>query len=283
LAAEGFLAAVVRFAAVVFFDAAAAFVVRVELRGDLAADVFVERPAELLVELVPAVREVLPLVDVFDRADVVPRDEDVLELPPFDELLLDEPPREPAVFPRDDVPAVRDELPVRAELPVREVLPVREEALRPLDVALLRAVDPPRADVPELRAPVELFFAVEVPPAAERLRFVAAAPFLPAALFLAAVVLRVDVEREPPVDDFFAPPAEARELVPADFLAEPPAVERADVERVELELFFVLPPLLLEPDDEREPDDFLVVAMRIIPPMFWYIPACCAFSNTRAR
>jgi len=265
-AAAGFFAAVVRFAVEDLF---AAVVVRVELRGDLAAEVFVERPAELFAELERAVRELVPLFDVFDRADVVPRDEDVLELPPLDEAPLDEPPRELAVLPRDDELAERDD-------PLREVPLFRDEALRP--PVLLRAVDPPRLDVLELRPPVELFFAVDELPEAERLRFVAAAPFLPAALFFADVLLFDEVERDPPVDDFFVPPDEDLELVPADFLVEPP-----DDERDALELFFVLPPLLLEPDDAREPDDFLVVAMRIIPPMFWCLPACRTVSNIRAH
>jgi hypothetical protein len=78
------------------------------------------------------------------------------------------------------------------------------------------------------------------------LLFVAAAPFLPAALFCAFVPPRDEVERDDEAE-----------------LLEPP-----DEDRDELELFFA-PPLLLrpEPDDEREVLDFLVVAMQIIPPI----------------
>jgi hypothetical protein len=272
-----FFDAVGRFAVDGFFAAVTVLAVRDELRGELAAEVFVDRPTVLLDELGRVDRELVPPVEVFDRADVVLRDEDALERPPFDELLLDEPPRdEPLDLLREDEP-----LPVRAEPPVV----LRDEALRPPVPVLFLAVDPPRLAVLELRPPVELFaaelfFAVDELPV-ERLRLVAAAPFLPAALFLAAVLLFDAVEREPPVDDLFVPvvdflapvdfvvpPEEDRELVPDDLRDEPPADDRD-----ELELFFELPPLLLEPEDEREPDDFLVVAMRIIPPVFLYIPA----------
>jgi hypothetical protein len=81
------------------------------------------------------------------------------------------------------------------------------------------------------------------------LRFVAAAPFLPAALFF-TVVLRDDLAVDFELDDF------------------EPAVRFAladdDLDEVEL---FLEPPLLLELFDEREPLDFLVVAMRIFPPI----------------
>jgi hypothetical protein len=210
---------------------------------------------------------VLPLAAVFDRADVVLRDEDDLELPLFDELLL-EPPRddELLLLPRDD-----EEPPMLL-------------ALRPPELLEL----PPRDDELLLRPPVELFFDVEDPPD-DRLLLVLAAPVLPAALFF-EVVLRDELpdERElepdflaPPLEereleDFFEPPLEDLELDPEDFF-EPPAGDRD-----EDELFFE-PPLLLEPDDEREPLDFLVVAIQIIPPIFWYVPAHALVSKIHAR
>jgi hypothetical protein len=161
------------------------------------------------------------------------------------------------------------------------------------DVPLLR---------PELlRPPLELFFDDE--PLEERFALVAAAPFLPAALFL-AVVLRDEPldEREPelfepPLEereldvDFFDPEPVEREL--ADDLFEPPLEEREleldffepppeDLEEL-AELFFE-PPLLLLPelDDERDPVDFLVVAMRFIPPICLCVSARAKVSNNCA-
>lgn len=294
---------------------------REELRGDLAAEVLAvlndvvldagfdepERP-----DLAPLV--LLPLADVFDRADVVPRDEDDLELPLFDED-RELPPLEPPLVLRDDPlrpPLLLRDEELRPLLLLREdpllLEPVlREDVLRP-PVELLRADDPPlderlllplplRDDalrplllLPLLRPPLALFLDddEELPDA--RLLLVAAAPFLPAALFCAVEppreeLLRDDepdplrddppVEREldadflaPPLDDLELddlddPPLEDLELEPDDFLAPPP-----EDDRDEDELFFE-PPLLLELDDEREPLDFLVVAMQIIPPIIF--------------
>jgi len=122
----------------------AADVVRDELRGDLAADVLavlddvvlepVERPDveverdDFALPLLPR-----PIADVFDRADVVLRDEDDLEPPLFedpprdDELLLLEPP--PLLLLRDEEPPLDE----RAE-PLRLLL---DEALPPLRPAAL--------------------------------------------------------------------------------------------------------------------------------------------------
>ena len=118
---------------------------------------------------------------------------------------------------------------------------------------------PPRA---ELLRDDELLLRDEELPLDELLRLVAAAPFLPAALFCAV---------DPPRDE------DERELDPEDL--EPPDEDRDD----EDELFFEPPPLLLELDDERELLDFLVVAMQIIPPMFWCVPAHATVCNIRAH
>jgi len=118
---------------------------------------------------------------------------------------------------------------------------------------------PPRDEVLRLDEPL---LRDEELPLDELLRLVAAAPFLPAALFCAV---------DPPRDE------DERELDPEDL--EPPDEDRDD----EDELFFEPPPLLLELDDERELLDFLVVAMQIIPPMFWCVPAHAAVCKIRAR
>jgi hypothetical protein len=123
-------------------------------------------------------------------------------------------------------------------------------------------------------------------PPVDDLRLVAAAPFLPAVLFLAELPPRLDELElffEPVLDEpeLFEPPLDDLRLVAAApflpaalFCAElPPRLD-------EPELFFEPPLLLLdEPEDEREPVDFLVVAMRIIPPIFWYVPARTMVSN----
>jgi len=188
-----------------------------ELRGDLAAavlevldvvlfepaerpDVEVERP-----DLAPPLR---PLADVFDRAEAVLRVEDDLEPP-----LFDDPPREELLllelpvllFPRED------------ELPPEErddpLLPPPDEAFPPLrPAALFCAVLPPRLD--EL---VDDLLLDEEPPL-DDLRFVAAPPFLPAALFF-AVVLRDDpLDDRELLDDFFAPLLDVFFAPPLDVL-----------------------------------------------------------------
>jgi hypothetical protein len=169
-----------------------------------------------------------------DRAVVVERDaEAVFRLPLDADVVFDRPPDE------------------------RELLAAAFPPLRPAAAffaeALLAVERPP---VVFLDEPAEVFF-VEL--LAERLRLVAAAPFLPAALFFAD-----DDVREPAVDFFVVDEAffvaEERELEAEVFFLAPPEDERA-----ELELFLALV-RLLAPDEEREPVDFLVVAMRIIPP-----------------
>lgn len=270
---------------------------REELRGDLAADDLAVRDDELfdafvrpdLAELEPPPL-LRPIAAVFDRADVVLRDEDDLELPLFDEDDLELPLFEPPLLLRP--PLLRPPLVLRDDPLLLPPLLLREVALRPLvlllrpPVELLRDDEPPRLDELLLRddelllrPPLELFFDEDEPPD-DRLLLVAAAPFLPAALFFADDELREEPpdEREldadffaPPLDerelddDFFAPPLDERELE-VDFFELPPDEERDDEVRDEPELFFELPPLL-ELDDEREPLDFLVVAMRIIPPI----------------
>ena len=252
---------------------------REELRGDLTADVLAvldeavfDVPLAELERPDFAVRELpllpLPLADVFDRADVVLRDEDDLELPLFDELLL-EPPRdeELLLLPREDEPLLLPPLLLRDELlrPPLELF-LEELPLR-LDDELL------------LRPPLELFFDEDDPPD-DRLLLVTAAPFLPAALFCAELPPRLDEpEREleadflePPLEEReledFEPPLEDLELEPEDLFELPPDEDRDDDELFDDELFFE-PPLLLELDDEREPLDFLVVAMQIIPPIIF--------------
>jgi len=155
-----------------------------ELRGDLAADDFA-----VLVEPDLAVREppllLRPLELVSDRADVVLRDEDDLELPLFEDALL-----EPLLLrppPADALPPLRPAALFCAELPPRldELLLLRplDEAFPPLrPAALFCALLPPRLEVLLLRPPVELFFDEDELPD-DRLLLVAAAPFLPAALF----------------------------------------------------------------------------------------------------
>jgi hypothetical protein len=121
----------------------------------------------------------LPLGAVFDRADVVLRDEDDLELPLLDEereLPLFEPPL-----------LLRDELLRPLELPLRDdaLRPPVDEAFPPLRPAALFCAElPPRLDelVP-VRPPVELFLDDEDEPLDVRLALVAAAPLRPAALF----------------------------------------------------------------------------------------------------
>ena len=228
-------------------------VVREVLRGE-AADV----------RFAPAVRfvvEVLPLPDV-DRPDVVRLDEADLD--------------RAVVVDRDDVavrrlllepPAVLFEA-FRVE---RELLAAVFPPLRPAAAFLAEPLlEVERLPVDFFAEPPEAFF---VEPLAERLRLDAAAPFLPAELFFADVD-----EREPPVDFFVVDAAffvdEDRELDDVElFFFAPPEDERA-----ELELFFA-PLLLLEPEEEREPVDFLVVAMRIIPPKKWCVPAWATFSK----
>ena len=226
---------------------------RVELRGDFAADDFVFRDTVLVDVLLAAVERpvfaerepvlLLPLVVVFDRAVVVPRDEDDLELTLLGELLL-EPPREDELLPltRDEVDPPL--LLLRTELFFDELAPRLDELL--------------------LRPPAELFL-VDEEPVDDRLLLVLAAPFLPAALFLADVV-----RDEPPDDrvleaDFFEPPPDDLELEPEDLFE--PADEDRDDDALLLE-----PPLLPELFVEREPADFLVVAMRIFPPVDLDIP-----------
>lgn len=124
---------------------------REELRGDLAAEVLAA--ADVLVDRAPFPSDEVERVDlappllavVFDLADVVLRAEDDRELPVFDEPPDLDPPREEALL---------DEL-LLDEPPLDE--PLLDELLReePPDLLLL---------------PVDL-------------RLVAAAPFLPAALF----------------------------------------------------------------------------------------------------
>jgi hypothetical protein len=253
LAAAGFRADAV-------FDLDAA-VAREELRGDAAAEVLFAAD----VRFVPVA---LPLPDVdrpevvrldgadLDRAVVVLRDddEDVRRLP-LDEDAVFDPPRDERELVAAAFPPLRPAAAFFAEL-LPDDFRVDEVVERPL-VAFL--VDPPA-----------VFFVVLL---AERLRLVAAAPFLPAALFFADV----DV-REPPVDFFVVEEAffavEDRELDVVElFFLAPPEDERAELE------LFLAPPLLLEPDEEREPVDFLVVAMRIIPPKKWCVPAWATFSK----
>jgi hypothetical protein len=205
--------------AVFAFDTA---VLRLVPRGDVAVDVrlraVVAFPLPDLARV--AVVRPRPVVAVFDRADVEARDDEALlavALPPL---------RPAAAFFAEVLPLVER----RDDEPVERLL-----------VAFF--VEPP----------VD-FLAVLLD---ERPRFVAAAPFLPAELFLAEVD-----DREPPVAffvvevDFLVD--EEREL--AELFFAPPPDERDELD------FFFAPVLLLEPDDEREPVDFLVVAMRIFPP-----------------
>lgn len=124
---------------------------RDELRGDLAAEVLAA--ADVLVDFAPFPFDEVervglalpPLAEVFDLADVVLRAEDDLELPVFDEPPDFDPPREELLL---------DELLLDAP---------------PLDEPLLDEL--PREE------PLDLLLPPDV------LRFVAAAPFLPAALF----------------------------------------------------------------------------------------------------
>lgn len=280
-----------------------------ELRGDLAADDFAVLDDEPdLAALEPPPLPLLPAVDVFDRAVVVLRDEDDPELPLFEDPLLELPLLR---LPVDDaLPLLRAAALFCAELPLRldELVLLRPppvEAFPPLRPAVFFfALLPVRLDEELLlRPPLELFLVDEELPD-ERLLLVAAAPFFPAALFCAELPLRDDVLRddelllrdeEVPPDELlrlvaaaaFFPAAlfgpvdpprdeDERELDPEDL--EPPDEDRDD----EDELFFEPPPLLLELDDEREPLDFLVVAMQIIPPMFWCVPAHGAICNIRA-
>ena len=144
---------------------------RAELRGDLAADVlavFDDEPDFAVRELPPL--PLLPLEAVFDRADVVLRDEDDLELPLLDELLLDEPLLEPPLLLRDELLVLR---------------PPPDDALPPLrPAALFCAVLPPRLDelllllrdelpLLELRPPLDEAFP-PLRPTAERPRAAAA-------------------------------------------------------------------------------------------------------------
>jgi len=189
----------VRVVAVDFFPAAE---VRDALRGDLAADVLVIFPrlAVLLDDVPRAEVELRPVPVDLDRADAV-REDERGEAAAFFELLRDEAPR--LLVEADFVAFLAAELffaepprPAAGELFFDDVAP--REALLTEDDLL----------------PVDL------------LRDEAAAPFLPAALFLAEVLF---------------------ELPPED-LDEP-------------KLFLELPLLLRDPDDVREPDDFFVVAM----------------------
>ena len=173
-------------------------------------------------------------------------------LPDLARVAFVRPPAVFAVFDRD-AEALDDEALLAVALPPLrpaaaffvEVLPLVERRDDELVERLLGAffVEPP----------VD-FFAVLLD---ERARLVAAAPFLPAALFLAEVD-----DREPLVAffvvevDFFVD--EERE--PAELFFAPPPDERDELD------FFFAPVLLLEPEVEREPVDFLVVAMQIFPP-----------------
>ena len=224
-------------------------------RGDFAADDFVFRDAVLFdvllaaaerpvfAEREPALLVVRPPADVFDRAEVVARDEDDLALPLLGELLL-EPAREDELL-----PLTRDE---------------EDPALLLLRTELFFDELAPRLDELLLRPPAELFL-VDEDPVDDRLLLVLAAPFLPGALFLADVL-----RDEPPDDrvleaDLFEPPPDDLELEPEDLF------EPADEDRDDDALLFE-PPLLPELFDERELVDFLVVAMRIFPPVDLDIP-----------
>ena len=273
-----------------FFEVA---VERDELRGDFAAAVLAVLDAVLFDAFVRpglAVREVplllFPLAAVFDRADVVLLDEDDLELPLFDEPLLDPPLFEAPLLreePLLDLPLLlRDEpaLLLRDELPPDELRLLPDEALRELL--------PLRLDELLLRPPLELFLVDELrdePPDDRELEDFLAPPLEEREVedFLAPLLEERELEAffAPPLEereleaffaapldereleDFLAPPLDERELEPNDFFLAPPDEDRDDDE-----LFFE-PPLLLELDDEREPLDFLVVAMQIIPPVIF--------------
>ena len=219
------------------------------LRGDLAADVFVVFP-----------RLEVPL-------DVLPRAELELRAFPFD-LSRAVVVRDEADFeaPRDEDPALlaplRDEPPLRL---LREAVfgpPLRAVELLPrLAVLLLRP------DELLLRPPLELFFDEE-PPRDD---------LLPDEDLLPEDDLPPDDERLPldVLRDEDEPPFFPAALFLEDVLFEPPPEDRD-----ELELFFEPPLLLLEPEDERELDDFLVVAMLFTLQYFvWYLPAPPTVSN----
>jgi len=235
--------------------------VRDELRGDLAAELFVAFPR----------LEVLP--DIVPRAELEPRPL------PFDL------PRAEAVRDEDDFDAPLEEAELPLFAPVREEIPAR---LLPDDLEPPRALEDLLAELPPLR-PVELLpRLVELPPRPDELLL---RPLLE--LFLVEEPPRDDL---PAVDDLLPaddlPPEEVR--LPLDVLRdedEPPFLPAAlffdDVlfeppleDLDELELFFEPPLLLLDPEDKREPDDFLVVAMLFTLQYFvWYLPAPATVSN----
>ena len=168
----------------------------------MAADVLVIFPrlAVLLDDVPRAEVELRPVPFDLDRAEAVREDDERGEAAAFFELLRDEAPR----------------LLVEADF-----------------VAFLAAelffAEPPRPAAGELFfdvAPREALLTEDDLLPVDLLRDEAAAPFLPAALFLAEVLFEL----------------------PAEDLDEP-------------KLFLELPLLLRDPDDVREPDDFFVVAM----------------------
>lgn len=232
-----------------------------ELRDDLAADVFGVFPRlEVLLDVVPrAELELLELPFDLPRVEVVreeadfeaPRDEEPpLFAPAREELALRplpvlddlEPPRELELFLAELPPREVELLPRLVEVPPRP----DEVLLRPL-LELFLVDELPRAD---LVADDDLLPEDDLPPEDDRppvdvLRDEDEPPFLPAALFFEDVLF---------------------ELPPEDF--------------DELELFFEPPLVLPDPEDEREPEDFLVVAMVFTLQYFvWYLPAPATVSN----
>jgi hypothetical protein len=192
---------------VVFF----ADVVRVVLRGDFAAEVrFVAVPLRPLLEEVGRAALAPLALLVFARADTV-RDA-------VDRVLL--------LFAATGL---------FERLLAEAVLLLAADALPPLRPATLFFAVLLVFLLEDPRLLAELFFDEDLA-VDDLLLDEAAAPFFPAALFLAEVLL-----------------FELLELLAED-LDEP-------------ELFLELPPLFFEPE-ERELDDFLVVGMLSIPPIF---------------
>ena len=231
------------------------------LRGDLervfrdaAVTLFVELVArdELRGDLAAEVRVVFPRFEVFfeevPRAGVARR--------PLSFAFV----RADVVRDEEERAPVLDDEPVLFEPPPDEALrlPPDEGLAAFLAVELFLLELPPRLAEP-LRPLLGLFLEEADPPRddllpeddlllVDLLRDEDEPPILPAALFLEDVLL---------------------ELLPVD-LDEP--------------VLFLDPPLLLPvPDDERELDDFLVVAMLITLQFFaWYLPAPATISNTCA-
>jgi hypothetical protein len=223
-----------------------------EAVGLLAAVVlFAEAVGLLAGEVRVVLAAVRPLAVAFERAVAV-RAAVVRELPLLGAL---------DVF-RDGLLLLRAELPLRAD-ELRAVVLRAEELLLLLPVVFLAVLFRAGALLRLRPAVDELFFAWEVRLADERLLLVAAAPFLPAELFFAAV-LRDELppdERELELDflvPLFLVPLEDLEL--EAFFAPP------DEDRDDDELFFEA---LLLLDDERERLDFFVVAIQIIPPIIF--------------